>query len=135
VINIFSNARMVAVEFGAAIGKVDPTAKKVVRHHAQLLATRTKGKASGRPGPRTITGDYRRSIGYNVREHGPMLVGQVGTNNPQGRRLEMGFTGTDSMGRFYDQQAFPHFGPALDETQADFIKDLSDVAEDALGRG
>jgi hypothetical protein len=134
-VNIITNARVVAVEFGAAAGKVDDAALKVVRHHTQLLSTRVKARASGRPGPRVITGDYRRSIAHNTRKYGPHVVGQVGTNNPQGRRLEYGFTGVDSLGRFYDQPPLPHFGPALDETQAQFIKDLSDVVINVIPRG
>jgi hypothetical protein len=134
-VSIITNARVVAVEFGAAAGKVDDSAAKVVRHHTQLLNTRVKARASGRPGPRVITGDYRRSLVWNVRQFGPSVVGQVGTNNPQGRRLEYGFTGVDALGRYYDQPPFPHFGPALDETQAQFIKDLSDVVIDAIPKG
>jgi hypothetical protein len=37
----------------------------------------------------------------------------IGTDLPYGRRLEFGFTGTDSLGRNYAQPPFPHVQPAL----------------------
>jgi len=132
-IRVFTNARAVGAEFTAAAVAADSSVRKTIAHHAMLLQTKVKSKASGRPGPRAVTGDYRRSISRRVSTHGPMTVGQVGTNSPQGRRLEMGFTGTDSLGRYYDQPPYPHFGPALDEIQKPFLGDLADTVQDLLG--
>lgn len=70
--------------------------------------------ASGRPGPNAPTGNYRRSINRRTVKLLRSSYGEVGTNMPQGRRLEHGFSGTDSLGRSYDQPAYPHFGPAID---------------------
>lgn len=70
--------------------------------------------ASGRPGPNAPTGNYRRSINRRTVKLLRSSYGEVGTNSPQGRRLESGFSGTDSLGRSYDQPAYPHFGPAID---------------------
>ena len=70
--------------------------------------------ASGRPGPNAPTGNYRRSINRRTVKLLRSSYGEVGTNMPQGRRLEHGFSGTDSLGRNYDQPAYPHFGPAID---------------------
>lgn len=73
-----------------------------------------RGNASGRPGPRVITGDYRRSINGRIAEVGPGgVVGEIGTNAAQARRLEYGFFGPDSLGRQYRQPPYPHFQPAL----------------------
>lgn len=69
--------------------------------------------ASGRPGPNAPTGNYRRSINRRTVKLLRSSYGEVGTNMPQGRRLEDGFSGTDSLGRSYDQPAYPHFGPAI----------------------
>jgi hypothetical protein len=33
----------------------------VTQHYGQLLLTRIQANASGRPGPRAVTGNYRRS--------------------------------------------------------------------------
>lgn len=132
-ITIFSNARVVAASFARTGATAGARASSVVRHHGRLLQTRVRARASGRPGPNAPTGNYRRSIGFQIQTPGGgTVIGQVGTNMPQGRRLEMGFTGTDSLGRYYDQQPYPHFGPALDETQSGFLEDLSDAVVDTL---
>ncbi len=86
---------------------------------AELQAA-VQRNASGRPGPNVITGHYRRSINRRTEKRVDGSVGQVGTDAPQARRLEFGFSGTDSLGRVYDQPPFPHFGPALDEVGPKF---------------
>lgn len=48
----------------------------------------------------------------------------VGTNAPQGRRLEFGFVGADALGRVYNQPPFPHVGPAVEEQAPLFAFDL-----------
>lgn len=85
----------------------------VVRSCA-ALQRQVVANASGRPGPNAPTGDYRRSINRLTTRYKDISIGQVGTNKPQARRLELGFVGADSLGRSYDQPAYPHFGPALD---------------------
>ena len=94
----------------------------VVVLHGQLLNTRIKANASGRPGPNAPTGDYRRSWTHTVTQEGPTTVSTNGTNKPQARRLEFGFTGTDSLGRTYDQPPYPHVGPAYDEVAPKFVQ-------------
>lgn len=74
-----------------------------------MLVQLVKQNASGRPGPNIITGEYRSSI--RVVERGRYTVA-AGTNAPQAMRLEYGFVGVDSLGRSYDQPAFPHWAPA-----------------------
>lgn len=88
-----------------------PAAVALVRHWGVRLQAQVKANASGRPGPRMITGDYNRSIALDV-DAGNQPAARVGTNRPQARRLEFGFHGVDSLGRSYDQPPFPHFGPA-----------------------
>ncbi len=85
----------------------------IVRHYGQLLQTAVQAAASGRPGPNAPTGDYKRSINTQFSGAGLVATATVGTNKPQGRRLEFGFVGTDAIGRFFDQPPYPHFGPAL----------------------
>jgi hypothetical protein len=104
-----------------AAAKVPVKAQKAALRAALLLETRIKANASGRPGPRAITGDYRRSWRVtNPRFVGGVLSVQVGTNKPQARRLEYGFVGTDSIGRVYNQPPFPHVAPAVAATQVEF---------------
>ena len=81
---------------------------------------RVKLAASGRPGPRRVTGDYTRSMNAQV-SHGPGgAVGTIGTNAVQAARLEFGFYGADSRGRYYRQAPLPHWRPTFEWMQAGF---------------
>jgi len=123
------NAPIIAGEQENAGETIVDDVRRVVRHHGMLLETRVKAAASGRPGPRVITGDYRRS--WTTRNT-PLAGGakaNVGTNRPQARRLEYGFVGVDSLGRRYNQRPFPHVGPAFEATERGFIADLSDTMD------
>ncbi|MFH9236034.1 hypothetical protein [Streptomyces globisporus] len=78
----------------------DAIARRVV-HTAELGRGMIRANATGRPGPNVITGKYRSSwevVGRAI-PHGAQCT--IGTNEPQGRRLEYGFYGTDSIGRHY----------------------------------
>lgn len=97
---------------------VDSGLPPLVDFHARRLQTRVRANASGRPGPNIVTGDYRRSI--SVVKEGPTSA-LVGTNRPQGRRLEFGFYGVDAIGRTYNQPPYPHFQPAIDQTRPEFV--------------
>lgn len=101
---------------------VDAEIGAVVAHYGQLLNTSIKAHASGRPGPNAPTGDYRRSWTHNVTKDGGTFKSTNGTNKPQGRRLEFGFTGADALGRIYDQPPYPHVGPAYDEVAPQFVE-------------
>lgn len=113
-------ADLVAKSFAVAGATMELRADAILHHFAPLLESYIKANASGRPGPRTITGDYRRSWNtqYGKVEGDRRAV--VGTNAPQGRRLEYGFVGTDSLGRHYNQPPFPHVQPAIDRIQEPF---------------
>ena len=108
-----TGAQEVAADLGRMSVAVAARVPGVVRHFGQLYQTQVKAHASGRPGPRAITGDYRRSITLEMSGAGGGVTAVVGTTQPQGRRLEFGFHGTDSRGRAYNQAPFPHFGPPL----------------------
>jgi hypothetical protein len=126
---IFTNASSVAAELAFESDAVNKTVKDILVRHGQLLRTRVMAKASGRPGPNVVTGDYRRSIHMQVESKGGFTTVTVGTNAPQGRRLEFGFNGVDSLGRSYNQPPYPHFGPAVDETVPGLVKDLENVVK------
>ncbi|WP_442815172.1 hypothetical protein [Streptomyces sp. NBC_01298] len=89
-------------------------------------------RASGRPGPRVITGRYRASWQSEVTAAGTVFVAQIGSNAPQARRLEYGFVGTDSLGRRYAQPPFPHVGPAVEASGPVVARILGAAVERAL---
>lgn len=120
------NAYGLAADFSEASATAQAEANRLVRHHAMLLETRIKAHASGRPGPRVITGNYRRS--WTTTHHGSAST--VGTNAPQARRLEWGFYGPDRLGRVYNQRPYPHVGPAFDETKPGFERAILSIADD-----
>jgi hypothetical protein len=72
-----------------------------------------RGNARGRPGPRSVTGDFNRTIVGDWARSGSNVLGQIGTNAAQGRRLELGFTGIDALGRYYDQPPYPYLSPSV----------------------
>jgi hypothetical protein len=74
-----------------------------------------RGRAVGRPGPRRITGHYLTTIDYRVELGTGGYTAIIYSDAPQARRLELGFYGTDSLGRYYQQPAYEHFRPARDE--------------------
>ncbi|MDX2658362.1 hypothetical protein PV402_39950 [Streptomyces scabiei] len=97
-----------------AATRIGPAVQKAVKHTGTLGAARIRGFASGRPGPNVINDDYRGSwkpAPVRRLPYGAMCT--LGTRRPQGRRLEFGFVGVDSIGRHYDQKPFPHVQPAL----------------------
>jgi hypothetical protein len=120
-IRVSSNARSVAREF-AAVGAASHAAlATAVATQGSVLQRKVKANASGRPGPRAQTGDYRRSISLQVRREGSSIVAEVSSNAVQAARLEYGFWGmTDSLGRLFHQPAYPHFGPAGDDMERVF---------------
>lgn len=113
--------------FRADALRVDAQTLQVTRMYGNLLATSVKAHASGRPGPRTVTGDYRRSITTDVRREAGTAIATVGTTRPQGRRLELGFVGVDSLGRHYNQPPFPHFRPALSKIEGPYVAALTAI--------
>lgn len=110
----------------------------VVVTYGAILQTAVKNRARGartlpRPGqegegPRLLTGAYNRSINRRSFHTTTASTTMVGSNADQARRLELGFTGTDSLGRTFDQQPYPHFGPALDEVAPKFEAAIAAVA-------
>lgn len=120
------NAFALVADFDNASDSAQARATRVTRHHAMLLETRIKANASGRPGPRAITGNYRRS--WSTSHMGMMST--VGTNAPQARRLEWGFYGPDRLGRVYNQPPYPHVGPAVDAITPGYQRSLADIIDD-----
>lgn len=103
----------VADKLERAATRIGPAIARGVQHTGTLGQARIRGNASGRPGPNVITGAYRNSWQATTRRLPYGASCTLGTDLPYGRRLEFGFTGTDSIGRHYNQPPFPHVQPAL----------------------
>lgn len=114
-----------------AADRVGPETNRTVQQQARLVRAMIRFNASGRPGPNIITGDYFdswRTEPFGVPDGGGAIVG---TDEPQGRRLELGFMNMyDSLGRFYRQPPFPHVEPAVNELSDEY----ADAFKDALDR-
>lgn len=88
--------------------------RSAVAHQGGRYRALVRARASGRPGPNIITKRYWNSIGMRLLTQGDSSQALIGTDSPQGKRLELGFTGEDSLGRRYSQPPFPHFEVDLD---------------------
>lgn len=107
----------IAGQQARAAGERPNIKARVVRYFGLRGVGLVKARASGRPGPRVRTGDYRRSINVQFLSPGHAVIG---TNAPQALRLEFGFYGADRLGRVYAQDPFPHWRPAADQLEREF---------------
>ncbi len=80
-----------------------------------------RGRATGRPGPNVITGQYLASILYRIEATPGGAMAVVYSEAPQAQRLELGFYGRDSLGRSYSQPPYSHFRPAYDEQYPHYV--------------
>lgn len=131
-----SDAFRVAADFTKAGVAGATRALAITRHYGQLVSTKAKANASGRPGPRAQTGDLRRSITSRTTSSVYAAFGgtgevaaEVGTNKPQGRRLELGFHGEDSLKRAFEQPPYPFLGPALDSYADDYTRAIATIVD------
>lgn len=117
-----------------AVHRVGPETNRTVQQQARLLRALVMERASGRPGPNVITGQYRSS--WKV-EPFPVADGggaEVGTRAPQGRRLEFGFMNMyDRLGRFFQQPPYPHVEPAVNELSTQFEEAFKDAVDRIFG--
>jgi hypothetical protein len=108
------NLDELADRLDTAAGRIGEVTEQRMRHVGALGVARIRQNASGRPGPNVITGRYRASWRSETRGIPYGAECTIGTNAPQGRRLEFGFWDmTDSIGRHFFQPPFPHVQPAL----------------------
>lgn len=97
-----------------AATRIQPAIARAVWHTGEIGRGKIRANATRRPGPNVITGRYRSSWQTVNRSIPFGAVCTIGTNAPQGRRLEFGFWDmTDSIGRHFFQPPYPHVGPAI----------------------
>ena len=99
--------------------------QEVVKYWAFAGLGRVKSNASGRPGPRRVTGDYTRTFNVELYRTGDAVRATIGTNAVQALRLELGFVGADSLGRVYNQAPLPHWMPMADWVEQGFHADAA----------
>jgi len=110
-------------------------AETAVRLAGQAYANDVKALAPLGTDPKTGPhGTYRRSIHVEkIIEEDGKFYAIVGTNLPQGPRLEWGFYDmTDSLGRHYYQLPLPHFRPPLDTEMSRYVAIMQGAIDDAL---
>jgi hypothetical protein len=111
----------------AALGTAGPRLKQrttaAVHQFAVLLVERIQTAASGRPGPNIVTGNLYGSIliDHTLGDTDGWGVATVYTSTIYARRLELGFYGTDSLGRSYSQPPYPFFSRAVEGSVDEFI--------------
>ena len=66
--------------------------------------------------PAAPTGTLKARITHKIDKS--EMIGKVGTNLEYARRVELGFVGTDSRGRRYNQAPRPYLRPALHKNEA-----------------
>lgn len=117
-----------------AADRVGPEANRTVQQQGRLLRALIMERASGRPGPNVISGDYRSSWKpepFAVPDGGGVVIG---TRKPQGRRLEYGFYDmTDSIGRHFFQVPRPHVDPAVNELSEEYEQAFKDALDRIFG--
>ena len=76
------------------------------------------------------THDLQRAIHYEAVEETPTrVIVVVGPTVPYGRRIELGYSGTDSKGRTYNQPPHPYLRPAYEENKNKVEQEVFDVFE------
>ena len=73
--------------------------------------------------PHIRTGNLARSIAVrDVKMVGPgRWMSTTAPTMAYGRRVELGFRGTDSLGRKYDQKAYPYLQPGYDAVKEEIV--------------
>lgn len=96
---------------------------QAVRDFSSMLVERIQTAASGRPGPNIVSGNLYGSmtIDRTIGDADGWGAATVGTEVPYSRRLELGFYGTDSLGRHYNQGPFPFFSRAIEGSVDEFL--------------
>lgn len=117
-----------------AADRVGVETNRTVQQQARLAKALIQFNASGRPGPNIITGAYFdswRTEPFAVPDGGGA---EIGTNQPQGKRLEFGFWDmTDSIGRHFFQPPYPHVGPAVNELSDEYETAFKDALDRIFG--
>ena len=119
-------------------GMADILEEAVTVGSMHVVKEAQRNSARGGAFPNRITGNLFRSIP----EFSPVTVSKtanrvevaVGSAAEYARRLELGFSGTDSRGRTYHQSPRPFLRPALDNNQKQVEAEIQKRLMTLIGR-
>lgn len=102
----------------AIAARVEAAGQQIAQQGAEIVRGAAMRKLH--VGFGVVSGTMRRSHQVTAaRLVGPgMWSASVGPTVIYARRFELGFVGTDSLGRRYDQRGRPYFKPAVNESRA-----------------
>lgn len=112
--------RQTVAVFNAQVVAAPERVRRAVALWGDILLYTVKGMADGAPGPTRRTGHYVDSIRKEEAYSAGIYEVAVGTDEPYGYRLELGFYGTDSLGRQVSAPPYPHFGVAMNAIEGTF---------------
>jgi hypothetical protein len=97
------------------VARADAAGREIVTKGGHAIEAATKANMNGRPGPNVQTGTLRRSVTVSdARRLGPgAWQTETAPTTVYGRRIELGFTGSDSLGRHFNQPPYPSLGPGV----------------------
>lgn len=123
-----------ASALATAMPRLKQRTTAAVHQFAVLLAERIQTAASGRPGPNIVSGNLYGSIqiDHTLGDADGWGVATVYTNVIYARRLELGFYGTDSLGRHYNQPPYPFFSRAVEGSVDEFRAVMERAVNGAL---
>jgi len=111
-------------ELIASLKRMSSGAERMVGTALTLAAVKVINRARGRV-PK-VTRTLERSIHPdNLRSTGDKVIIDIGTDVEYARRIELGFAGTDSLGRTFNQAAKPYLRPALLESEGEVQNDVA----------
>jgi len=111
-------------ELTASLKRMGSGAERMVGIALALAAVKVKNRARGRV-PK-VTRTLERSIHPdNLKSTGSKITIDIGTDVEYARRIELGFAGTDSLGRTFNQAAKPYLRPALLESEGEVQNDVA----------
>lgn len=109
------NVQNAAIYYEGEVKKTIASGPKTGKIYKVPGTNRTYQASAPGEAPAVMLSNYINSITHNVAKRPDALVGTIGTNQKQGKRLEFGFVGTDSRGRRYNQAPRPHFKKTYQE--------------------
>jgi hypothetical protein len=117
-VNVSANQVRRRLQVGSVRAKT--IAEDVTREYGQRLYVETLYRASHAPGPNVITGRYLSSIKLRFTKYRNSMMAEVYSDEPYSQRLEEGFSGVDSAGRYSFSEPHPHFRPALEKIAPEY---------------